>query len=228
MASILLASLGLLLSHAQVEKSAEEWLQRSFQAYTQLQSLQSQTTLTVLMVTPRYPDGTPIQTLRYAYTAQAPAKINLLVKDETARTEARRYTCDGQTFRTGSEAKPVANSGAALLEQLTDAGVVPSYDLVFLLGGKSSQEKFRKQITSLKIASENEKQITLAGRIKNERGKEDGLEIVLDKETALMRQLKIRSEVKIEEQPGAFVLIMAFEPTPNVAVSEQTWSGEKQ
>lgn len=225
--SLVLASLSLLLCHAQVEKPAEEWLQKSLQAYTQLQSLQSKTTLTVLMVTPRYPDGTPIQKIRYAYTAQAPARINLLVTEENAPGEPRRYLCDGQTFRTGNETKPVGNSGAALLEQLSDAGVIPSYDLVFLLGGKSSQEKFRKQITSLKIARENEKQVTLAGRIKNERGKEDGLEITLDKETALIRTLKIRSEVRIEEQPGAFVLIMEFEPTPNVAVSEQTWSSEK-
>jgi hypothetical protein len=130
---------------------------------------------------------------------------------------------DGQTFRTGNESKPVANSGAALLEQLAEVGVAPSYDLVFLHGGKTSQERFRNQITQLKVVGESEKQVTLAGRIKNERGKEDTLEIVIDKESLLMRALRIRSEVKIEDQPGAFILIMEFEPTPNVAVSEQTW-----
>jgi len=215
------------LSYAQIDKTADEWLQKSFQAYSQLQSLQSKTTLTVLMVTPRYPEGTPIQKYLYAYTAQAPAKINLLVKDLNAQGDGQRYVSDGQTFKAGGESKPVANSGAALLEQLAEAGIAPSYDLVFLHGGKNSQEKFRKQITQLKVAGETEKQITLTGRIKNERGKEDGLEIVLDKETLLMRALRLRSEVKIEDQPGAFVLVMEFEPTPNVAVSEQTWEGGK-
>ncbi len=213
----------LALSQAQVDKAADEWLQKSFQAYSQLQSLQSKTTLTVLMITPRIPDGTPIQKYLYAYTTQAPARLNLLVKDLNAQGEGQRYVCDGQTFKMGNESKPVANSGAALLEQLAEAGVAPSYDLVFLHGGKSSQERFRKQITQLKVAGESEKQVTLAGRIKNERGKEDALEIVIDKETMLMRALRIRSEVKIEDQPGAFVLVMEFEPTPNVAIGEQTF-----
>ncbi|MCS6919866.1 MAG: hypothetical protein NZM28_08850 [Fimbriimonadales bacterium] len=225
--SVILALACVALSHAQIDKAADEWLQKSFQAYAQLQSLQSKTTLTVLMVTPRTPDGTPIQKYLYAYTAQAPAKLTLLVKDTNAQGEGQRYVSDGQTFKANGESKPVANSGAALLEQLAEAGVAPSYDLVFLHGGKSSQEKFRKQITQLKVAGETEKQITLSGRIKNERGKEDALEIVLDKETGLMRMLKLRSEVKIEDQPGAFVLIMEFEPTPNVAVSEQTFKAEK-
>ncbi|MCX7994055.1 MAG: hypothetical protein N2651_10360 [Fimbriimonadales bacterium] len=222
--SVVMALACMALSYAQIDKAADEWLQKSFQAYAQLQSLQSKTTLTVSMVTPRYPEGTPLQRFLYAYTAQPPARINLLVKDMNTQGEGRRIVSDGQTFKAGEEAKPVANSGAALLEHLTGADVVPSYDLVFLLGGKSSQEKFRKQITQLKVAGETEKQITLTGRIKNERSKEDGLEIVIDKETGLMRTLKIRSEVKIEESPGAFVLLMEFEPTPNVSVSEQTWS----
>ncbi|MCS7208545.1 MAG: hypothetical protein NZ874_03145 [Fimbriimonadales bacterium] len=221
--SVVLAVVCIALSYAQVDKAAEEWLQKSFQAYSQLQSLQSKTTLTVLMVTPRYPEGTPVQKYLYAYTAQPPARLNLLVKDLNASGEGRRYVCDGQNLKAGDETKSVANSGAALLEQLTDFGVLPPYDIVFVAGGKSSQDKFRKQITSLKVASEGEKQITLAGRIKNERGKEDGLEMVIDKETGLMRTLKLRTEVKIEDQPGALVLLMEFEPTPNVAVSEQTW-----
>ncbi|MGQ9656881.1 MAG: hypothetical protein ACUVV1_03130 [Fimbriimonadales bacterium] len=212
---------------AQVDKAADEWLQKSFQAYTQLQSLQSKTTLTVLMITPRLPDGTPIQKYLYAYTAQPPARLNLLVKDLNAKDDGQRYVSNGQTLTASNETKPVANSGAALLEQLTDAGVVPPYDLVFLVGGRNSQEKFRKQITQLRIASETENQITLAGRIKNERGKEDALEIVLDKETALIRTLKIRAEVKIEEQPGAFVLVMEFEAKPNVETSEQTFTAGK-
>jgi hypothetical protein len=224
--SVVLTLLSIVCCYAQVDKTAEEWLQKTFQAYNQLQSLQSKTTLTVLMVTPRYPEGMPIQKYLYAYTAQAPARINLLVKDMNAQGEGQRYLSDGQTFKAGTESKPVANSGAALLEHLSSAEVVPCYDIVFLIGGKNSQEKFRKQITQLKVAGETEKQVTLAGRIKNERGKEDGLEIVIDKETLLMRSLKIRTEVKIEEQPGAFVLLMEFEPTPNVAVSEQTWTGK--
>ncbi|GIV11288.1 MAG: hypothetical protein KatS3mg020_0779 [Fimbriimonadales bacterium] len=221
--SVVVALCCVALCYAQVDKTAEGWLQKSFQAYSQLQSLQSKTTLTVLMVTPRTPEGTPIQKYLYAYTAQAPARINLLVKDTNAQGAGQRYVSDGQTFMAGSESKPIANSGAALLEQLAEVGIAPSYDLVFLHGGKTSQERFRNQITQLKVVGESEKQVTLAGRIKNERGKEDTLEIVIDKESLLMRALRIRSEVKIEDQPGAFVLVMEFEPTPNVAVSEQTW-----
>jgi len=226
-AGVLLALLCAVCGWAQVDKAADEWLQKCFQAYSQLQSLQSKTTLTVLMVTPRTPDGTPIQKYLYAYTAQPPARLNLLVKDLNAKDEGQRYVSNGQTFTTGSESKPVANSGAALLEQLTDAGVLPTYDLVFLVGGRASQEKFRKQITQLRLAREDEKQVVLTGRIKNERGKEDGLEIVIDKATALMTNLKIRTEVKIEEQPGAFVLIMEFDAKPNVEVSEQTFAASK-
>jgi len=226
-AGVLLALLCAACGWAQVDKAADEWLQKCFQAYSQLQSLQSKTTLTVLMVTPRTPDGTPIQKYLYAYTAQPPARLNLLVKDLNAKDEGQRYISNGQTFTTGSESKPVANSGAALLEQLTDAGVLPTYDLVFLIGGRASQEKFRKQITQLRLAREDDKQVVLTGRIKNERGKEDGLEIVIDKATMLMTTLTIRAEVKIEEQPGAFVLIMEFDAKPNVEVSEQTFAASK-
>jgi len=225
--SVLLALLCAAYGWAQVDKAADEWLQKCFQAYSQLQSLQSKTTLTVLMVTPRTPDGTPIQKYLYTYTAQPPARLNLLVKDLNAKDEGQRYISNGQTFTTGGESKPVANSGAALLEQLTDAGVLPTYDLVFLAGGRTSQEKFRKQITQLRVAREDDKQVVLTGRIKNERGKEDGLEIVIDKATALMTTLKIRTEVKIEEQLGAFVLIMEFDAKPNVEVSEQTFAASK-
>jgi hypothetical protein len=225
--SVLLALLCAAYGWAQMDKAADEWLQKCFQAYSQLQSLQSKTTLTVLMVTPRTPDGTPIQKYLYTYTAQPPARLNLLVKDLNAKDEGQRYISNGQTLTVGSETKPVANSGAALLEQLTDAGVLPTYDLVFLAGGRTSQEKFRKQITQLRLAREDDKQVVLTGRIKNERGKEDGLEIVIDKATALMTTLKIRTEVKIEEQPGAFVLIMEFDAKPNVEVSEQTFAASK-
>ena len=214
-------------SWAQVDKAADEWLQKCFQAYSQLQSLQSKTTLTVLMVTPRTPDGTPIQKYLYTYTAQPPARLNLLVKDLNAKDEGQRYISNGQTLTVGSETKPVANSGAALLEQLAAAEVVPPYDLVFLVGGRTSQEKFRKQITQLRLAREDDKQVVLTGRIKNERNKEDTLEIVIDKATMLMTTLKIRTEVKIEEQPGAFVLIMEFDAKPNVEVSEQTFAASK-
>jgi len=179
------------------------------------------------MVTPRTPEGTPVQKYLYAYTAQPPARLNLLVKDLNARDDGQRYVSNGQSLVAGSESKPVANSGAALLEQLSDAGVLPTYDLVFLAGGRSSQEKFRKQITQLRVAREDDKQVVLTGRIKNERGKEDTLEIVLDKATMLMATLKIRTEVKIEDQPGAFVLVMEFEAKPNVEVSEQTFTASK-
>jgi hypothetical protein len=225
--SVLLALLCAAYGWAQMDKAADEWLQKCFQAYSQLQSLQSKTTLTVLMVTPRTPDGTPIQKYLYTYTAQPPARLNLLVKDLNAKDEGQRYISNGQTLTVGSETKPVANSGAALLEQLTDAGVLPTYDLVFLAGGRTSQEKFRKQITQLRLAREDDKQVVLTGRIKNERNKEDTLEIVIDKATMLMTTLKIRTEVKIEEQPGAFVLIMEFDAKPNVEVSEQTFAASK-
>jgi hypothetical protein len=224
---VLLALLCVACGWSQVDKAADEWLQKCFQAYSQLQSLQSKTTLTVLMVTPRTPDGTPIQKYLYAYTAQPPARLNLLVKDLNAKDEGQRYISNGQTFTTGGESKPVANSGAALLEQLAAAEVVPPYDLVFLVGGRTSQEKFRKQITQLRLAREDDKQVVLTGRIKNERNKEDTLEIVIDKATMLMTTLKIRTEVKIEEQPGAFVLIMEFDAKPNVEVSEQTFAASK-
>ena len=226
-AGVLLALLCAVCGWAQVDKAADEWLQKCFQAYSQLQSLQSKTTLTVLMVTPRMPDGTPIQKYLYAYTAQPPARLNLLVKDLNAKDEGQRYISNGQTLTVGSETKPVANSGAALLEQLAAAEVVPPYDLVFLVGGRTSQEKFRKQITQLRLAREDDKQVVLTGRIKNERNKEDTLEIVIDKATMLMTTLKIRTEVKIEEQPGAFVLIMEFDAKPNVEVSEQTFAASK-
>ena len=226
-AGVLLALLCAACGWAQVDKAADEWLQKCFQAYSQLQSLQSKTTLTVLMVTPRTPDGTPIQKYLYTYTAQPPARLNLLVKDLNAKDEGQRYISNGQTLTVGSETKPVANSGAALLEQLAAAEVVPPYDLVFLVGGRTSQEKFRKQITQLRLAREDDKQVVLTGRIKNERNKEDTLEIVIDKATMLMTTLKIRTEVKIEEQPGAFVLIMEFDAKPNVEVSEQTFAASK-
>jgi hypothetical protein len=154
---VLLALLCVACGWAQVDKAADEWLQKCFQAYSQLQSLQSKTTLTVLMVTPRTPDGTPIQKYLYAYTAQPPARLNLLVKDLNAKDEGQRYISNGQTLTVGSETKPVANSGAALLEQLSDAGLCPPTTSCSLSEGapvkRSSASKSRNCASPAKTTS---------------------------------------------------------------------------
>jgi hypothetical protein len=212
---------------AQIEPKADEWLERSFKAYSALQSLQSKTTVTVLLITPKNPQGETVQKLLYAYTVRPPAQINLLVKDTAAQGEGTRYLCDGTTLKSGERTVPVQGSGAALLEGLVSLDVFTPYDMVFLLGGKSSQEKIKKEIKNLRVAAEDEKQVTLSGRVRNERDREDEWEFVIDKQSQLMRRIKIATRAKLEGQDAQFVLTMEFEPTPNPPVSEKTFSGEE-
>ena len=106
----------------------------------------------------------------------------------------------------------IANSGLALLEQLVAQDVVPTYDMVFVFGGKTKQEEFRKQVSQLKIVSEDEKQVVITGKIRNERNRDDDLRLVLDKATARLRVFQVTTQVKIEGTDGAFTLLMEFEP----------------
>lgn len=209
---------------AQIEPKADEWLERSFKAYSALQSLQSKTTITVLLITPRNPQGETIQKLLYAYTIRPPAQINLLVKDTTAKGEGVRYLCDGTALKSGERSVPVQGSGSALIEGLVSFDVFTPYDMVFVLGGRSSQEKIKKEIKNLRVASEDEKQVVLSGRIRNESNREDEWEFVIDKGTQLMRRITITTRVKLEGQEAQFVLAMEFDPTPNPPVSDKTFS----
>lgn len=209
---------------AQVDPTALGWLNRSFEAYSKLETLQSKTELVVLMMTPRNPQGEPIQRLTYAYTLKRPAMLNLLVKDHTRTGEPQRYLSDGQRLQGGGQSLQVGNSGLALLELLPTVEVLPTYDMVFLFGGSGSQEKFRKQISQLSVAQEDEKQVVLKGRIKNERNREDELEITLEKSDLLMRQMRIITRVKLEGSDSTFVLQVNFEPTPNAPTDEKTFT----
>jgi len=208
---------------AQIDPKADEWLERSFKAYSTLQSLQSKTIITVLLITPRNQQGETIQKFIYVYTVRSPAQINLLVKDAAAKGDGVRYLCDGTTLKSGERSIPVQGSGTALLEGLVSLDVFTPYDMVFILGGKSSQEKIKKEIRNLRVAAEDEKQVVLSGRIRNESNREDEWEFVIDKETQLMRRITITTRVKLEEQDAQFVLTMEFEPTPNPSVSEKTF-----
>ncbi len=209
---------------AQIEPKADEWLERSFKAYSALQSLQSKTIVTVLLIKPRNPQGETIQKLVYAYTLRPPAQINLMVKDTANKDEGVRYLCDGTTLKSGERTVSVQGSGSALLEGLVSLDVFTPYDIVFVLGGKTSQEKIKKEIKNLRVASEDEKQVVLSGRIRNESNREDEWEFVIDKATQLMRRIKIATRVKLEEQEAQFVLTMEFEPTPNPPVSDKTFT----
>lgn len=197
---------------AQVEKSAEEWLTKCFQAYSQLNTLQSKTTLSVYLYTPRTPEGELFQQFRYTYTCQPPAQLNLTVEDTRGQSEKRTLVSDGNTLKVGEQSLPIGNSGMALIEQLISADVVPPYDLVFLLGGRANQEKFRKQIRSLKVSKEDETQVVLTGKLLSEAKREDDLEIVLDKSTALMRSFRVTARYKLEGTDSAMSLVMEFQP----------------
>lgn len=209
---------------AQIEPKADEWLERSFKAYSALQSLQSKTTVTVQLITPKNPQGETIQKLVYAYTIRPPAQINLLVKDTASKDEGTRYLCDGTTLKSGERTVPVQGSGSALLEGLVGFDVFTPYDMVFVLGGRNSQEKIKKEIKNLRVAAEDEKQVTLSGRVRNESNREDEWEFVISKQTLLMQRIKIATRVKLEGQDAQFVLTMEFEPTPNPPIGEKTFS----
>jgi hypothetical protein len=218
-----LVALGISAS-AQIESKADEWLERSFKAYSALQSLQSKTTVTMLLITPKNPQGETIQKLIYAYTIRPPAQINLVVKDTTVPGEGTRYLCNGTMLKSGERSVSVQGSGNALIEGLIGFDVFTPYDMVFLLGGKSSQEKMKKEIRNLRVVSEDEKQVVLGGRIRNESNREDEWEFVIDKQTQLMRRIKIATRAKLEGQDAQFVLTMEFEPTPNPPVDDKTFS----
>jgi hypothetical protein len=209
---------------AQIESKAEEWLERSFKAYSALQSLQSKTTITMLLVTPKNPQGETIQKLLYAYTICPPAQINLVVKDTAVEGAGKRYLCNGTTLKGGERSVSVQGSGSALIEGLISLDVFTPYDMVFLLGGKSSQEKVKKEIRNLRIVAEDEKQVVLGGALRNERNREDEWEFVIDKQTQLMRRIKIATRAKLEGQDAQFILLMEFEPTPNPPVDEKIFS----
>ncbi len=197
---------------AQVEKPAEEWLTKCFQAYSQLTTLQSKTTLSVYLYTPRTPTGELFQQFRYTYTCQPPAQLNLTVENTLEQSEKRTLISDGNVLKVGEQSIPIGNSGMALIEQLIAADVVPPYDLVFLLGGRANQEKFRKQIRSLKVSKEDEAQVVLTGKLLSEGKREDDLEIVLDKSTALMRSFRVTARYKLEGTDSAMSLVMEFQP----------------
>ncbi len=211
-------------AYAQIESKADEWLERSFKAYSALQSLQSKTTVTMLLVTPKNPQGETIQKLIYAYTIRPPAQINLVVKDTAVQGGGTRYLCNGTTLKSGERSVPVQGSGNTLIEGLIGFDVFTPYDMVFILGGRSSQEKMKKEVRNLRVVSEDEKQVVLGGRIRNESNREDEWEFVIDKQTQLMRRIKIATRAKLEGQDAQFVLTMEFEPTPNPPVDEKTFS----
>ncbi len=210
--AVALLSLGAFVCWAQVEKSAEEWLTKCFQAYSQLTRLQSKTTLSVYLYTPRTPAGELFQQFRYTYTCQPPAQLNLTVENPLEQSEKRTLIADGNTLKVGDQSIPIGNSGMALIEQLVSADVVPPYDLVFMLGGRASQEKFRKQIRSLKVSKEDETQVVLTGKLLSESKREDDLEIVLDKSTGLMRSFRVTARYKLEGTDSAMSLVMEFQP----------------
>ncbi len=211
-------------AYAQIETKADEWLERSFKAYSALQALQSKTTVTMLLITPKNPQGETLQKLLYAYTIRPPAQINLVVKDTAVEGAGKRYLCDGMTLKGGERSVSVQGSGNALIEGLISLDVFTPYDMVFVLGGRSSQEKVKKEIRSLRVVAEDEKQVVLGGRIRNESNREDEWEFVIDKQTQLMRRIKIATRIKLEGQDAQFVLTMEFEPTPNPPVDEKTFS----
>lgn len=209
---------------AQIDSKANEWLERSVNTYGTLKSLQSKTTVTLQLITPRNPQGETIQKFLYAYTLQPPAQINLLIRDALSREEGTRFISDGKTLKSGERTVAVQGSGLALLEGLASLDAFTPYDIVFALGGKSSWEKMKQEITNLRVVSDDEKQVVLGGRVRGEKERINEWEFVIDKSTLLMRRIKIVTQVKLEEQPAQFVMVMEFEPTPNVPVTEQTFS----
>ncbi len=199
---------------AQIEKSADEWLNRTFQAYSQLNELRSTTTISAILYTPRTPQGEFLQSFRYTYTCRKPAQLELTVENLLHQEGGKRaLSCDGKELKVGEQSFTVANSGMALIEQLVSADVVPTYDMVFLYGGRSSQEKFRNQISALKISKEDESQVVLTGKMRKETKGEDDLEIVIDKSTALMRSLRLSARYKLEGTDSVISLVMEFQPS---------------
>ncbi|CUU38042.1 MAG: hypothetical protein K6U12_08870 [Armatimonadetes bacterium] len=201
---------------AQTTRSADEWLTAMFNAYSQPLPAQQKATVSVVMTTSRNPQGEVIQRFVYTYTLEAPAKLNLTVQNTLMNTTTRVQS-DGQRLTVQAPNRQpqevlIANSGLALLEQLVAQDVVPTYDMVFVFGGKTKQEEFRKQVSQLKIVSEDEKQVVITGKIRNERNRDDDLRLVLDKATARLRVFQVTTQVKIEGTDGAFTLLMEFEP----------------
>lgn len=187
-----------------------------FNAYSQPLPAQQKATVSVVMTTSRNPQGEVIQRFVYTYTLEAPAKLNLTVQN-TLTNATTRVQSDGQRLTVQAPNRQpqevlIANSGLALLEQLVAQDVVPTYDMVFVFGGKTKQEEFRKQVSQLKIVSEDEKQVVITGKIRNERNRDDDLRLVLDKATARLRVFQVTTQVKIEGTDGAFTLLMEFEP----------------
>ncbi len=187
-----------------------------FNAYSQPLPAQQKATVSVVMTTSRNPQGEVIQRFVYTYTLEAPAKLNLTVQNTLMNTTTRVQS-DGQRLTVQAPNRQpqevlIANSGLALLEQLVAQDVVPTYDMVFVFGGKTKQEEFRKQVSQLKIVSEDEKQVVITGKIRNERNRDDDLRLVLDKATARLRVFQVTTQVKIEGTDGAFTLLMEFEP----------------
>ncbi len=200
----------------QTARSVDEWLTAMFNAYSRPQPAQQKAIVSVVMATARNPQGEVIQRLVYTYTLEAPAKLNLTVQNTLANTTTRVQS-DGQRLTVQAPNRQpqevlIANSGLALLEQLVAQDVVPTYDMVFVFGGKTKQDEFRKQVSQLKIVSEDEKQVVITGKIRNERNREDDLQLVLDKATARLRVFQVTTRVKIEGADGAFTLLMEFEP----------------
>lgn len=201
---------------SQTGRSAEEWISGMLTAYSRPRSFHQKATVSALMMSSRNPQGEVLQQMVYTYTIEAPAKLNLTVQDMLSgkTTLARSDGTYLSVQKPNQEAQKVliAGSGLALLEQLIAHDIVPTYDMVFVFGGKAKQEEFRKQISQVRIATEDEKSVVLTARIRNEKNREDELQLVLDKTTATMRRFRVTTRAKIEGSEGAFALLMEFEP----------------
>lgn len=201
---------------AQSNRSVQEWLSEMLNAYSKATSLQQKATVSVLMRSARSPQGEPLQRIIYTYTLEPPAKLNLTLQD-TVSGKTTRAQSDGNSLTVQKEnqepqKKLIANSGLALLEELIAQDILPTYDMVFVFGGKAKQEEFLKQVSQLKIASEDEKTVVLTARLQEQLKRPSELQIVLDKATARMLRFQVSTSAKIEGSEGAFVLLMEFEP----------------
>lgn len=201
---------------AQSNRSAQEWLSEMLNAYSKATSLQQKATVSVLMRSARNPQGEPLQRIVYIYALEPPAKLNLTLQDtvsgKTTRVQSDGNSLTVQKENQESQKKLIANSGLALLEQLIAQDILPTYDMVFVFGGKTKQEEFLKQVSQLKIVSEDEKTVVLTARLQEQLKRPSELQIVLDKATARMLRFQVTTTTKIEGSEGAFVLLMEFEP----------------
>lgn len=231
--ALFLLILGCYLAQADgIEPEAKKVLERTLSLYTGAKSFSSVTTFTSHIPFKDAKTSTMDTVLRYEYQFMRPAKLVLtyteslsLKPEESGKTI--QVVSDGEYLQGKGKKYQIAHTPTVLLDYLYSLGVVPVYDLVFLLGGQKATGEFMKKIVSLKIVreegEEKEKRVILQGTMRDESQKLMEVEMAIGVEDGLLKMLRLSRTIRYEGHETQNVLSIEFKPILNPVIEEKVF-----